>query len=129
MTPTVGQELWYVPEGRGYGRRGEGRAVFVTRVGRKWADVEVREGDRHYAHGRIDIKSLSADGGHHSSPGRCYLSVVHYELEKARETAWQQLRRGFDHRYRAPDGVTIEQIIQAAQLLGIDIMDKKDAAE
>lgn len=105
MTLVVGQKLWYVPSDK----RGQPHAVTVLKVGRKWADLD-------YARRRISIKTLRADGGQYSSPGRCYLSQAEYEAEVALDKAWTKFRDLVYHRSRKPD-IRISQIENAARAL------------
>lgn len=116
MTLTIGQELWFVPNDR----RSDPFLVIVHKVGHKWAGVTYGRTGRDW--GRINIETLRMDGGEYPSPGRCYLSKAHYDLEMAREIAWSRIRHAMRNHYGdPPKTVTTEQIIQAAQLLGIDI--------
>ncbi len=68
----VGQKLWRVASRR---RGGNGFEVTVSKVGRKWAELDG------YATGRIDLETLCVDGGNYMSPATCYLSRESYEAE------------------------------------------------
>lgn len=104
----VGQKLWKVFHDK---RRGDPCEVEVVKVGRKWATL-----NRY--HGRIDLETLSVDGGGYSSPARCYLSREVYELERSTEIEWAKLKSELLYKSRPAD-VTIENIKQARNLLGL----------
>lgn len=108
----VGQKLWYVPRHRGSGKP---REVTVKKIGRIWAELDYG--------GRINIDTLEADGGQYPSPGRCYLSRADYERENYRERLWTALKGRLDRRYRAPADISADRIIQAAEILGVDLSD------
>ena len=108
---TVGQELWMVPIERYVGAP---RAVTVTKVGRKWAEIS----ERGY---RVDLVSLMVDGGQHSSPARCFLSQEAHVAEYYREACWKAMRNHFTHKWNAPNGLLIEQIKVAAMALGVEL--------
>lgn len=107
-TLEVGQKLWMVPAVR---YLGEPRWVTVTKVGRKWASIDIRG----Y---RIDLTTLRIDGATHASPGRCWLSKTAYDDVASADRAWQSLRANMN-RWR-PDAVTREDIATAARLLGFN---------
>lgn len=107
---TVGQELWYVPADAR--RHDQAQVVRVTKVGRKWADLEPS-----YL-GRVNIKTLWLDGGG-SSPGRCWFSADEYEAAVARERLWNDFKNRLSH--YPPDGATVEWIREAAKTLGIQL--------
>lgn len=102
-----GQKLWWVPRRNRYAQPKE---VTVTKVGRKWAQLDNHE--------RIDLKTLVADAGQYSPSGCCYLSREEYEQAEALAQAWSNLERDLRHA-RKPDGVTICDIAAVRQLLGL----------
>lgn len=103
----VGQTLWWVPRNP----NSNADEVKVTAVGRKWAQLA--------NHRRIDVVTLEADGAGYASPGRCYRDRAVYEAEAQLTSQWVALRRSIADRYVAPDGVTMSQIKQARELLGL----------
>lgn len=104
----VGQELFW----QGLGNyRHNNCLVTVTKVGRKWAELS----NRH----RIDMVTLSADGKGYSSPGACWLSQAHYEAKVITGTAFTNLKNKM--RFQPSDGVTIQDIYEAAKLLRIEL--------
>lgn len=109
----VGQKLWFVYNTYSYRRleRAEGSEVVVEKIGRNWAHLS----DGH----RINKESMVADGGKHSSPGRCYLSKEHYDAEIQLIRAWREFAQRVPM-YGVPKGVTIEDIKAAAALLKLD---------
>lgn len=104
----VGQTLYFVGRDRYHG---PARDVTVTKIGRKWASL-----DNGY---RISLESLYADGGQYASPGRCWPNREAYEAALYRAHKWSALRKWLDHKYSPPEGVTVEQMQQAAKLLGL----------
>jgi hypothetical protein len=112
MKLNVGQTLVFVPSGF---RRGQPTEVTVTKIGRKWADIEGT-----FYTDRIEIDTLHADGGKYSSPGRCYLSREEYETEKATGDAWWAFSRTIDGEHSAPEGVTAETIQNVVKQLGLE---------
>ena len=110
MTYTVGQQLWYQPNG--YGRRGlPGYYVTIVKIGRKWLTVSQVT--------RVNKETLSADGGEYTSPGQCYLSEADYRIETALDKTWRQLHDDLRHYYRRPPGITMDQIRQIRALCGL----------
>lgn len=105
MKYEVGQSLWWVPAQR----RGTPHAVNIKAVGRKWLQLDNHE--------RVDIKTLFADGGDYSSPGRCYLSEEAWRADVALCVAWDELRLTMSRHYVPPDGVTMSQIQNARRSL------------
>lgn len=101
-----GQSLWLV----GSDNAKTQRAVIVTKVGRKWATLNTGQ--------RIDIQSMTVDGGQCNSPGQCYESQQVYEQTRALSIAWGQLTRDVKGMNR-PEHMTIEKIAQIRTLLGI----------
>lgn len=110
MKLTNNQTLWFVGAGKFARRRG---VVTVTEVGRKWARVTG------VFIGRIEIATLDADGGAYSSPGRCYASRMDWVNQDGPRRAWQELRSSMST--AVPADLSYETIVQAANLLGIDI--------
>ncbi len=106
---SVGQKLWMVPYQR---HLGVPMFVQVTKVGRKWAEISLRG----Y---RISLNKLIIDGGGYTSPGRCYLTKEEHEAEVKLHAAWARLRSFMDRKHNPPDGVTIENIEAAIQVLGL----------
>ena len=102
----AGQKLWLAPN------CAPPHWVTVAKVGRRFA---------HLKNGmRVDIESLVCDNGKYPSPGRCYLSRVDYErvMEVYRE--WSSFHYAIS-RMRVPDGVTVEDIKAARELLRIPV--------
>lgn len=114
MTLVAGQKLVYVCEYGGYKRESEPREVTVESVGRRWANLSWRG----Y---RCDKNTLIVDGHGYSSPGRCHLSIEHYQQWLAAGTAWRRLSAQIGRQYACPTDVTAEDIAKAAELLGLDL--------
>lgn len=119
---TVGQTLWYVRNS--YNRPGPqpGQEVRVDKVGRKWADISGTVGIglqvRRFNMGRINIKTLVADGGKYPSDAQAYLSREHYERRLRVSRVFRELRQ----RMNDPmPGVTEEGIRAAARALQIEL--------
>jgi hypothetical protein len=106
----VGQPLWFKYDGYS-SRSGVDQEVAITKIGRSW--IYLNNGHR------VDKETLIADGKGYSSPGKCYLSRMEYEYEKAINKEWSSLRRILDVYYKPPRCVTKESIQQARELLGL----------
>lgn len=104
----VGQALYWVPRET---RFRNPREVTVTKIGRKWVQLDNRE--------RIDIESLCADGGQYASPGQCYLSKADYEHAIKLSNNWTALRRDIESLWKAPNGVTLEDMDAVRSILKI----------
>ncbi|MFN7927898.1 MAG: hypothetical protein U0Y68_08115 [Blastocatellia bacterium] len=103
-----GQKLWYVPNWK----QSAPRELTIEKIGRKWATT---------AYERVDLETLRVDGGQYGSPGQCYLSREAYETHQVTMRTWMNFcQRLTPTRTRA----TLEQIQQAAALLGISLEDK-----
>ena len=114
----VGQKLWLVTNGWRGGFRSAlpGEEVTVTKVGRKWAELD------HGRKTRIDINTLRVDSqGFGHSPGRCYLSREVYEIEVRDSETWRVFHNWTRDKYGKPDGLTADAIREAAKLLGFEI--------
>jgi hypothetical protein len=96
---TVGQQLWFVPSQR---RCGSAEYVTVEKIGRKWATIS-----NGY---RIDLETLTADGGQYMSPGACWTTKEEWEAATERHQAWFNFRAAAGVQYQPPDGFTTEEI-------------------
>ena len=104
---TQGQKLWWVPVR--YASFDIPMVVTVTKVGRIWAELNIRE--------RISVENLVADGKpNRSSSGRCYLSKEIHDAELEISEAWNDLRNKIKH-HNVPAGVTVIDIEAAKKLL------------
>ena len=102
-----GETLWWVGRFNNMDRQ----AVFVVKVGRKWATLS----NGH----RIDLNTMVADGGDCSPPGICYESKEVYDQEIAVNAAWSALGRIIRDYTGKPKDLTLEKIAQAREILGI----------
>jgi len=82
--------------------RREARNVCVGKVGSKWITLDT--GDR------VNLETLEINDGNYSSPGRCYLSIEHYEQEQRRLAAWRELCNCVNRFDRLPAHLTTEAI-------------------
>lgn len=104
---TVGQQLWCVPRDK---RRGP-YEVTIEKIGRKWATLD--EWDT-----RINIETLSVDGGRDLSQAQCYLSREEWEDEVKINEAYSKLRSAIG--YGNPcKGVTLDDIRRVVDILRI----------
>jgi len=112
MTLAVGDKLFYVGN-EGVGNRMRG-TVTVKSVGRKWAQLEGN-------FGKIHKTEWWEDGGDYTSPAQCYASETAFlqKMEVAR--AFNELRQRIG--YLPNEGVDIDDIMAAANALGIKIPD------
>lgn len=110
LTFKVGAKLFAVGDSYAFGKHGQ--EVEVTKVGRKWAELD---GGRY----RADLQTGQIDGGEYLSPGRLYPSREAYQAELALDKGWFDLRHAVN-RHSAPAGVTLERIAEARKLLGLE---------
>ena len=108
MELQVGQKLWFVPS-----YKFPPHEVEIKKIGRKWVHTE---------HGRqtlrIDAETLRPH--ENDGSGQCYLSQQHYEDYLAKEKAWREFAQAIEkQRWRCPNGVTIEKILEVRKLLGL----------
>lgn len=108
---TVGQELWYVPTDK---RWGKPHYVKVEKIGRKWATLEGNQG-------RIDVNTLFKDGAGYLSAGRCYASKEDYEIEHAADVLWSRFRDRLSRMYNRPYGIRSEEIERVASVLRVPL--------
>jgi len=111
----VGQKLWFVPN---YHYAGTPREVTIVKIGRKWAHLSGWRNER------IDIETLEMDGSKYSSPGQCYLNRADYGNQVKIETAWRHLHENIGRVRCPPKGMTIERILEAQKLLGLEVKDE-----
>lgn len=106
----VGHKLYYVPT------RVSGASAHceleIESIGRKWALCGSGWGAK-----KIDLVTLSADGGKYTSPGRCYLSKNHYEKTVRLNTMWGDIYNLFSNRYSKPDHITEQDMIDITAIM------------
>ena len=85
----------------------------VKKIGKKWAALD-------FSGHRFDINTLKLDGGNYSSPGTVYRSPDEYEAQLELDRVWRIVSNNIRHTYKLKDGVTINDIRRAAQLLQVD---------
>ena len=107
-----GQEVYYLYYGHRYkGKESEPVATTVTKVGRKWFEVECAKWDR------FSIEDLKNDGKGYSSSSRIILSLWDYrneqEYNKLKDKISEYFRVGLSNK------ATLEQLRQVAKVLNI----------
>lgn len=107
----VGQKLWFVREHQFRKGGSGGNECYVTKVGRKWAELNNGE--------RIDMVTMRADGRGYSSPGKCYLSHREHKTETELRQLWTDFHRRLCH--LPPDGISADDIRRAAEILKINL--------
>lgn len=116
MKLEVGQKLWRVSSQKGR----EGREVRITKVGRKWAEIEnfFHDGKKEHSYpvGRINIATLAVDSGGYSVTDQCYESREVYEKIVELTNAWGGFVQAVRN-CRQPEGITLEKIEAARALL------------
>lgn len=83
--------------------------VTVEKVGSKWAYLDNGA--------RVNITTRLTDES--PLPGRVYFSEAEYSNELRTHKAWVEFRRAVARRYVMPDGVSLEDINRAKELLGL----------
>lgn len=101
---TIGQKLWLVPFTRYYRQQ----EVEIANVGRKYLTLTNKN--------RVDKDTLII-----SNIGACYLSEDAYRASIATEEAWKELLKRLEpHRWKAPDGISFDEIEQVGKLIFSD---------
>ena len=106
----VGQRLWFVPKDTRFRKP---NWVEIEKIGRKWATLGRNAG-------RVDMNTLYLDGQGYTSPGRCYLSEEEWQDAQRAEDVWRRFVQQINYG-RRPRAATVQQIEQAAALLGIEL--------
>jgi hypothetical protein len=110
MEYKVGQKVWV----EYYQNRADGGIKLeVTKVGRKWVELGIGKGRY-----RVEIGSTQIDGGNYSSPGRVWPSKADADAYQDLVKAWGDLRRRVDS-YSPPEGLTLEALAKASEVLGL----------
>lgn len=113
----VGDRLFVV--NKGYSGRFLERWATVTKIGRKWADLQFEgRASRHRAD-RFDMETMELDGGDFTSPGRVYRSKEEWRWEARDERLWKEFHDAIRHLYKKPANVNDVAIFKAAEALGI----------
>lgn len=104
----AGQDLWVGPAF--HVRCKNGYPVRISRVGRKWAELEKG--------GRANIITLEIDGKGYSSPGRLYKSEQEWIDVREKDSLWSSFKRNLPSNVPA---VTTETLRNIAETLGINL--------
>ncbi len=105
---SVGQKLYMVYANR---YQGDPCWVEITKVGRKW--LTLKDNDR------VDVETMRIDGGQYSYRGRAYLTKEEHDAELALNAAWRDFYKALPQYGGVPDGVTIDAIRKAREVLGL----------
>jgi hypothetical protein len=97
---------------------GEPREVTVAKIGHKWITLEGRRPIR------IDRKTMYADGGVYTSPGRCYLSKAEYEAEERRRDRWRLIANRAGNIWNKPDHITDADLDDLERILRVECTDR-----
>lgn len=74
----------------------------ITKVGRKWADLDG-------THGRFNMDTMRMDGGQYSSPGDVFYSRELYEETVLRNELWGRLK-AITSPYTCPEHLSLEDV-------------------
>lgn len=99
-----GQQLFWVPSDR---RDGPGKFVTITRVGRKYLELN--------NHRKVYIESLK-EVTQYGSGAKCFETKEEHDAIVRRESLWAELKNVVSG-YRIPDDITIEKLENALQAL------------
>lgn len=108
---TVGQQLWFESNNDYSQRPPTYYQVTVTKVGRKW--VELNEGQY-----KVERDKVHVDGGRYSSPGRLWLTKEDAESYLKLKAAWSDIVRRLSA-VSVPKGLTPEKLDQVCEILDI----------
>ena len=108
-----GQEVYYQYIGhRVNGKGNEPELTTVTKVGRKWFEVEAVKNTR------FDLQTLQNDGKGYSSSSRVILSLVDYRNEREQSRLNELISEYF--RTFSRKSITLEQLREIAKVLNIE---------
>lgn len=96
-----GRTLW-ISSGK------SGQLETIISVGRKWIHTDGET--------KIDIETGYVDNDY--TYDRCYLSFDEFQLEQAKQNAWDDLSKAMRYHSPSPE-TTLEKIKQARDLLGV----------
>ena len=109
---TVGQTVFLVINGR---RIVDKVDCHIAKIGRKWITLDYPSWNPY----RFDAETMRLHHEGYSSPGRVYPSREEYEASTLRQQLFTELTQRLS---RMPyDGVTLEDIVEAARLLRVPI--------
>ena len=111
---TVGQQLWFVPKHiRPDGRGEQPRFMAVTKIGRKWLQID-------WLNRRASIETGVVFHEHslERSLGHCYADRDAHQAEADLAKAWQEFRQRVDRLHLVPLLVTQEWLIEARRIIG-----------
>ena len=109
MKLEVGQKLWFSAP-----RYSTSKHVEITKIGREYVYVG-NSGDRF----KVSDDRMRICGPHQNNYGQCYLSKDEFDTEVATEKLWSNFRNSLSH--LRPRGCTIDNIREAAHMLGIEL--------
>lgn len=115
-----GQEVYYQYIGHRPSDRREPEATVVTKVGRKWFEVE------RVKHERYSIETLKNDSKGYSTSSRIILSLLDYRNEQEYALLLSTIRKEFD--FYNSRKFTLEQLRQIAKVLNNEQNDKRSIA-
>lgn len=100
----VGQKLYFVPGDLRWQKPCE---VEIESVGRKWLTLKNRRA-------RVNIDTMRSE----NYEGSYYLNQEAYEAKQAIDEAWVKFTKRIDnHKWHAPEGISLEEIEQAGKLI------------
>jgi len=115
----VGQKLWFVSSNRTWNPLHQikpGQEVEITKIGNKWVTISSA---RDHRFDKAD-PSMTIDGKGFSSPGRCFLTQEEFETKRKTQIVWDELRKLISNHYSYPIGTTIDDILKATEILGLN---------
>jgi hypothetical protein len=110
MDLVKGQKLWLVDYAP-YRLSEKGEVVGVTKVGKKFAELDNGM--------RVNVNTMLVDNKAFGKVSRCYLSKEDHDNEIAIVMEWRLFMRACSNKYHF-DGLTVENIQKAYQLLGLE---------
>ena len=110
----VGQQLWFIPNDiRPDGRGEQPRFMVVTKVGRKWLQLEGFSRRASIETGLV-FEGNAGEWCH----GQCYVDRDAYQADADLTKAWREFRERVERLQSVPELVTQEWLVESRRVIG-----------